>query len=360
MASDIGGLLYFIQTYVSVCSPATGKLRFQENAHSRSVPVEIIRTNTLDYPDEVDAEIINLLRENPRVSNKEIAIKVKIAESTVAQRIRSLADKGVMKVIAQKHVFSDQYTTMCFLFISSSQRGAQEVCGDIAEFQDVFSVAQVLGDPDIFVGIRAKSIIEAHEMRRRIGDIEGVDSIDMLYVFRVHKYVSNLGTVSATRAEKNEAASSIFVPFSQDGRQSNREVGRQLGISASAVRQRLEKMLQSGEIKFEVVCNPAALRLETAAIVRITSYSSQTDEVLEHLRNLEAIGFLVEVTGKANIFAMATAKDAQELANLCDKQIFSIPGVRSIQVQLLISTAKDQVHYGYFDGLKEVPKRKGA
>jgi DNA-binding Lrp family transcriptional regulator len=313
----------------------------------------------MDYPDEIDDEIIAFLRTNPRVTNKDIAARLEIAESTVAQRIRSMADKGIMKVIAQKHVFSDGYTTMCFLFISSSQRPVQEVCKDIAEIQDVFSVAQVLGDPDIFVGIRSKSILEAHDIRHRIGGINGVDSTDMLYAFRVHKYVASLGTVSATHAESAEADDSIFAPLSADGRQSNREVGRQLGISASTVRQRLAKMLRGGEIKFEVVCNPASLRLETAAIIRITSYSRHTEDILERLGELEAIGFLIEVTGKANILALATATNAQDLANLCDEQIFSIPGVRSIQVQLLISTTKDQVHYAYFDGLKNIPKRKG-
>lgn len=58
----------------------------------------------MDYPDEIDDEIIAFLRTNPRVTNKDIAARLEIAESTVAQRIRSMADKGIMKVIAQKHV----------------------------------------------------------------------------------------------------------------------------------------------------------------------------------------------------------------------------------------------------------------
>ena len=312
----------------------------------------------MDYPDETDNNIIAILRANPRITNKEIAIQLDIAESTVAQRIRSMSDSGVMKVVAQKHVFSDDYTTMCFLLINTSRRTVQKVCADIAKYRDVSSVAQVLGNPDIFVTLRAKSILDAHELAGRIGDISGVDTIEMCSAIHVHKYVSTIGTVSATHTEIGEAEDSIFVPLSQDGRQSNREVARRLGISEGTVRQRLNKMLQAGVMQFEVVCNPAALRLEMAAIARITTISRHTEEVLEKLQQLESINFLVEVTGKANIFVLATAADPQELGDLCDNEILSIRGVQSIQVHLLVSTAKHLVHYAYFDAVEEIPRRK--
>lgn len=315
----------------------------------------------MEYPDETDEKIIATLRTNPRITNKEIADQLAIAESTIAQRIRSMADNGVMKVIAQKHVFSDGYTTMCFLLINTSRRTVQEICADIAEYGDVSSVAQVLGNPDIYVTLRAKSIEGAHELAGRIGQIDGVDTIEICHAIHVHKYVTAIGTVTATHVETGEtteASDSIFVPLSQDGRQSNREVARQLGISEGTVRQRLNKMLQAGDMQFEVVCNPATLRLETAAIARITTLARDTKEVLEHLKQLESISFLVEVTGKANIFALTTATGPQELGDLCDNQILSIPGVQSMQVHLLISTAKHLVQYAYFEAVQDIPKRR--
>lgn len=314
----------------------------------------------MEYPDEVDKDIIAALRENPRISNKGISSQLEIAESTVAQRIRTMAERGVMKVIAQKHVFSDGYTMMCFLLINTSQRTVQEVCADIAEFADVSSAAQVLGNPDIFVTLRAKSISDAHKLAGRIGKIDGVDTIEICPAIHVHKYESNLGTVLEAQPDLDEGEGSIFGPLSQDGRQSNREISRQLGIAESTVRQRLNKMLRGGDIQFEVVCNPAALRLETAAIARITTLARYTDEVIKKLQELDSISFLVEVTGKANIFALATSTDPQTLGDLCDNQILSIPGVRSVHVHLLVSTAKHLVHFAHFDGAKEIPKRKRA
>lgn len=315
----------------------------------------------MNYPDEIDSNIIAVLRSNPRVSNKEIATQLEIAESTVAQRIRGMADNGVMKVIAQKHVFSDGYTSMCFLLVNASQRTVQSVCADIAKHRDVSSAAQVLGNPNIFVTMRAKSLSDAHKLARQIGSISGVDTVELCAAIDVHKYVSALGNVfTPPHREPSDSEDSIFFPLSTDGRQSNREVSRQLGISESTVRQRLNKLLQRGDIQFEVVCNPAALRLETAAIARITTYSQYTEEVIDELRQMDALPFLVEVTGKANIFALTTSADVQELGDLCDNKILSMRGVRSIEVHLIVSTEKHLIHYAHFDGVQEVPKRKKA
>ena len=338
----------------------TNEERVDSHAPRRGRPAKYRRRakhEAMDHPDETDNNIIAALRPNPRITNREIAIQLDIAESTVALRIRGMADRGVMRVIAQKHVFSDDYNVMCFLFINTSRRTVQKVSADIAKCRDVSSVAQILGNPDIFVAMRATSLQSAHELANRIGDTSGVDTVELCAGIHVHKYVSALGDFTTTH-NVEEAEDSIFVPLSQDGRQSNREVARQLGISETTVRQRLNKMLQQGDMQFQVVCNPAALRPITTACARITTLSRYTDEVLEELQHMESISFLAEVTGEANILAFLNASNTQELGDLCDNQVLSLPGVRSMQVQLLVSSTKHLVHYAYFDALEEIPRRK--
>ena len=48
-------------------------------------------------PDRIDYEIIRLLRNNARLSNKEIAHKVGLAPSTCLARVRHLQSTGVLK-----------------------------------------------------------------------------------------------------------------------------------------------------------------------------------------------------------------------------------------------------------------------
>ena len=313
---------------------------------------------TMEYPDKTDLQIIQELRASPRITNKRIARQLDIAESTVAQRIRGMAERGIMKVVAQKHLFSDGYEFLCFLFVNTSRRKVQAICNDIANEKQVYSVSQGVGNPDVFVMLRAKSIKSAHDLVDRIGQIKGVDTVDFCTCIHMHKYVSALGDLNAPNSMVDKEEESIFLPLSQDGRQSNREVARKLDVSEGTVRQRINKLAQSGVMQFEVVCNPAALRLTVNATARITTLTRQTDKVIRELKKLDSVALLAEVTGGTNILAHLNASSTQELGDLCDNTIPAIGGIHSMQVQLVVSAAKHQYHYAYFDSVKELPRRK--
>ena len=132
----------------------------------------------MEYPDKIDLQVIEELRASPRTTNKRIARQLDIAESTVAQRIRGMAERGIMKVVAQKHLFTDDYEFLCFLFVNTSGRKVLAICKDVANEKEVYSVAQGVGNPDVFVILRAKSIESAHALVDRIGQIKGVDTVD--------------------------------------------------------------------------------------------------------------------------------------------------------------------------------------
>lgn len=311
----------------------------------------------MEYPDAKDQQIINLLRVNPRTTNKEIANQLDLAESTVGQRVRLMGERNIMRVVAQKHLFSDGYESFCYLLANTSRRSVQEICEEIAQFKDIASVSQGVGNPDVFTAMRAKSLARAHELAAAIGEIKGVDTTELCVVIQVHKYQSALGDLDAPNLQVTDD-DSIFFPFSQDGRQSNREVARLLGISEGTVRQRLHKMLKSGVMQFAVVCNPVALRLSTTALVRISTIARHTQNVIEELKAIDSVSLIAEITGMTNVLAVLNTTDPQELGNICDNRLVSIRGVQSMQVQLLVSTAKHLYHYAYFGAMAEVPKRK--
>ena len=50
----------------------------------------------MDTIDKIDCEILQVLQNNARIQNKELATKVGIAESTCLQRVRRLRERGVL------------------------------------------------------------------------------------------------------------------------------------------------------------------------------------------------------------------------------------------------------------------------
>lgn len=51
-------------------------------------------------PDELDVQILDLLRENGRQTNQEVATKLGVSEATVRKRLRELMAADVMRVVA--------------------------------------------------------------------------------------------------------------------------------------------------------------------------------------------------------------------------------------------------------------------
>ena len=313
-------------------------------------------------PDPTDLNIIETLRPNPRMTNKEVAAQLQLAETTVAQRIRAMAEQDIMRVVAQKHVFSDGYNAMHFLFVNTTGKSVQGIIAKIAQLEDVIGVSQGIGNPDICINARSDSIEGAHHLANRIGAIKGVSTVEAVPCFHIHKFASNLSAFSMTNAPsqpgENRKDDQVIHAFMQDGRQSNREIGRQLGVSEGAIRQRLNKLLQSGQMQFQVVCNPEALGIGTIAVVRATTLSHHTNAILGKLTAMQSTGFVAEVAGAYNILAVISTSDTLSLGNLCDNELLSARGVHALDVQLLVAHAKHQYHLAHFDPQTRIPSRK--
>ena len=313
-------------------------------------------------PDATDLRVIELLRANPRVTSKAIADRLALAETTIAQRIRNMAERNIMRVVMQKHIFADGYTALWPMFIKTSGRTVQAVGAEIASFPGVFALSQGIGNPDIFLQARARSADEAYELTKRIGQLKGVATVETVPCFRIHKFIADIGDLAATQSlplpPQPAKDDLIFNALHLDGRRSNREVARELGMSEGAVRQRLQRLLQSGQMQFQIVCSPLTVARETIAVARITTETRFTKELVQRLAGLAEVGFVAEVAGPFNILAAISAKDTQALGDLCDNEILVMKGLREMQVQLLVANTKHQYYLAYFDGQPQIPRRK--
>lgn len=312
--------------------------------------------------DSTDFDIIEVLRTNPRITNKDTAMRLDLAESTVAQRIRGMAERSLMRVVAQKHVFSDGYRNVVFLFVDTAGRTVQQVGMDIAKVDGVFGVSQGIGNPDVFVSVRSRSLEDAHRTAGQVARIKGVATLEVIPCFRIHKYLSNFGDLanpgSPALVNPESRNDRIFHALYRDGRQSNREISRQLDISEGAIRQRLKTLQKSGEMQFQVVCSPLALDLGTTAILRISTAARETGKVLARIVDLEGAAFVAEVAGVANVIALFITPDNQSLGDITDNELMSMRGVREVDAQILVANIKHSYYLGHFQAAEQIPRRK--
>jgi len=119
----------------------------------------------------------------------------------------------------------------------------------------------------------------------------------------------------------------IFREFRHDGRESFREVARQLGVSEGTVRGRTRRLQDLGIFRFQSVMNPSAVGLNCIAYVGLTVRTTNISLVVENLLNIEEFAYVSVALGRFNVVCMVFAETREALGELLIHKVHTIAGV---------------------------------
>lgn len=105
--------------------------------------------------DGIDKEILNIIQQDARISNAEIARQIELAPSAVLERIRKLEDRGIIRgysAYIEPKALGFGLTAIVAVRTSECGAGVGEQLAAIAEVQEVHEVA---GDDCFYIKVRA-------------------------------------------------------------------------------------------------------------------------------------------------------------------------------------------------------------
>ena len=129
--------------------------------------------------DAIDAAILNLLQDNARIPQAEVARAVGLVPSAVLERIRKLEGRGVIRgytAIVEPRAVG--LSMLAFVAVKSEEApGEDRVAQALAQLPEVLELHHVAGDDCYLLKIRARDAEHVgHLLRYRIGRIPGVRS----------------------------------------------------------------------------------------------------------------------------------------------------------------------------------------
>jgi Lrp/AsnC family transcriptional regulator for asnA, asnC and gidA len=136
----------------------------------------------------------------------------------------------------------------------------------------------------------------------------------------------------------------------KDGRISNTEMAKRIGISEATVRIRLNRLIEEEIIQIVAVSNPLKLGFEIVGNIRIHVDVRKMEKIIRELNALKALWFIVQTTGGTGIDAEFVAKDLNELNDLIFEKINKIEGVLRTETTLFLNYVKR--HYDWGTALK--------
>ncbi|MEP6923434.1 MAG: Lrp/AsnC family transcriptional regulator [Pyrinomonadaceae bacterium] len=108
---------------------------------------------------EIDIKILNIIQQDARISNVEIARQVGLAPSAVLERVRKLEERGVIRgYAAEIDATQVGFGLTAFVFVRTS------FCGNIgsvlAKIPEVLEVHDIAGEDCYLLKVRAKNTDE--------------------------------------------------------------------------------------------------------------------------------------------------------------------------------------------------------
>lgn len=143
----------------------------------------------------------------------------------------------------------------------------------------------------------------------------------------------------------DDVSKAIIEQLQTDGRRSYAEIGKAVGLSEAAVRQRVQKLTDSGVMQVVAVTDPMQLGFYRQAMVGIR-VAGDTTSVADQLGRLSAVDYVVLTAGSFDILAEVVCENDNDLIELLNQQIRSIEGVQSTETFVYLRLHKQFYNWG--------------
>jgi len=145
--------------------------------------------------------------------------------------------------------------------------------------------------------------------------------------------------------ELDDVSKHIIELLQRDGRRSYADIGKSVGLSEAAVRQRVQKLTDQGVLQIVAVTDPLKLGFHRQAMVGIRT-TGDPFEVVEKLEKIDAIDYLVLTTGRFDILAEVVTRDDDEMTELLLKKIRAVDGVNATETFTYLELRKQHYDWG--------------
>jgi Lrp/AsnC family transcriptional regulator for asnA, asnC and gidA len=137
----------------------------------------------------------------------------------------------------------------------------------------------------------------------------------------------------------------IIEQLQEDGRRPYAAIGKAVGLSEAAVRQRVQKLLDQGVMQIVAVTDPLTVGFRRQAMVGIT-IEGDLDPVADALAALDEVEYVVITAGSFDLLVEIVCEDDDHLLEVINKRIRSLPGVRSTESFVYLKLRKQTYTWG--------------
>jgi Lrp/AsnC family transcriptional regulator, regulator for asnA, asnC and gidA len=143
----------------------------------------------------------------------------------------------------------------------------------------------------------------------------------------------------------DDVSKGIVEQLQQDGRRSYADIGKHVGLSEAAVRQRVQRLTETGVMQIVAVTDPMQLGFYRQAMIGIR-VSGDVREIADRLAGLSAVDYVVLTAGTFDLLVEVVCENDDDLIELLNAEIRTLPGVVSTDTFVYLKLRKQFYNWG--------------
>ena len=151
------------------------------------------------------------------------------------------------------------------------------------------------------------------------------------------------GSLAATPA-LDEISKRIIEQLQADGRQSYAAIGKAVGLSEAAVRQRVQRLHEAGIMQIVAVTDPLKLGFRRQAMIGVRC-DGDVQRLADQLADMEEIDYVVLTAGSFDLLLEGVCEDDDHLLDILGR-VRGVPSVTSTETFVYLKLRKQTYTWG--------------
>ncbi|MHA1883655.1 MAG: Lrp/AsnC family transcriptional regulator [Promethearchaeota archaeon] len=138
--------------------------------------------------DIVDIKILELLKDNSRMSFNEISESVGKTEATVRRRVKKLSEDGVIKKFTIEYAIDNKPRTRATLKVEPDFKEIKRILKELLDIEEITDIWRLSGDCGLFMKVEIPSIEQFNPLiEEKISQIQGVKIVETCFITDIIK-----------------------------------------------------------------------------------------------------------------------------------------------------------------------------
>jgi Lrp/AsnC family transcriptional regulator for asnA, asnC and gidA len=148
----------------------------------------------------------------------------------------------------------------------------------------------------------------------------------------------------STRIVLDEISKRIIEQLQHDGRRSYASIGKAVGLSEAAVRQRVQRLVDGGVMQIVAVTDPMTLGFHRQTMIGIKC-EGDLERVADHLAGMDEIDYVVITSGSFDLLVEVVCEDDDQLLEILSR-VRMAPTVTSTETFVYLKLRKQTYSWG--------------